>query len=51
MTIEYSKLTTEERQEKIEYQKEYNKQNKDKVAVYQQLYYKEKKTTNTCTFK
>jgi len=43
MTVEYSQLTNEARQEKIEYQKEYNKQNKEKVAAYQQLYYREKK--------
>ena len=43
MTVEYSQLTNEARQEKIEYQKEYNRLNKEKVAAYQQIYYREKK--------
>ena len=41
--MEYSTMNEEQRREKIDYQKQYNKENKEKVATYQQLYYQKKK--------
>ena len=41
--MDYSQLSIEQRQQKIDYQKKYNQEHKEKVAEYQQLYYKKNK--------